>query len=86
MLVDEYFVDPPMLIAKHKAPTVSPMGITVFEKDSASDEWIVGSFSGLYRWNIMSGRVVDYFSHKPNKHRCALFQIRRLVDIPMTSR
>lgn len=56
-----------MLIAKHKAPTVSPMGVTVFEKDSASDEWIVGSFSGLYRWNIMSGRVVDYFSHKPNK-------------------
>lgn len=43
------------------------MGVTVFEKDSASDEWIVGSFSGLYRWNIMSGRVVDYFSHKPNK-------------------
>lgn len=67
MLVDEYFIAPPMLIAKHKAPTVSPMGITVFEKDSASDEWIVGSFSGLYRWNIMSGRVVDYFSHKPNK-------------------
>ena len=67
MLVDENFVEPPMQIAKHKAPTVSPMGVTVFEKDSASDEWIVGSFSGLYRWNIMSGRVVDYFSHKPNK-------------------
>lgn len=76
-----------MLIAKHKAPTISPMGVTVFEKDRASDEWIVGSFSGLYRWNIMSGRVVDYLAiSQTNKHRCALFQIRRLVDIPMTSR
>lgn len=67
MLVDENFKEPPTVIDNDKAPTVSPMGVTVFEKDSASGEWIVGSFSGLYRWNIMSGCVVDYYSRKPHK-------------------
>lgn len=45
------------------APRISPMGINVFERaDSA--EWIVGSFSGLYRWNPSSDKLVDYFTGK----------------------
>ena len=40
------------------------MGITVFERIKA-DEWLVGSFSGLYRWNAQTGRVVDAFTGKP---------------------
>ena len=46
------------------APSVSPMGINVFEKNEAG-EWLVGSFSGLFRWNVKEDRVLDYFTGKP---------------------
>jgi len=45
------------------APSISPMGINVFEQ-ADSTEWIVGSFSGMYRWNTSSGKLVDYFTGK----------------------
>lgn len=40
---------------------VSVMGLNVFEKDADGD-WLVGSFSGMYRWNRKTGRVQDYFT------------------------
>lgn len=62
--VDENFRQTPMLIAKDKTPAVSPMGVNVLEP-SQNGEWIVGSFSGLYRWNPISAQVVDYYTGKP---------------------
>lgn len=51
-----------------KAPAVSPMGINVFQKN-AQGEWLIGSFSGLFRWNAQTGEVWDYFSDKPVERR-----------------
>ena len=48
---------------KQQAP-VSPMGINVFEKN-ADGEWLIGSFSGLFRWDIAKGKVADYFTDAP---------------------
>lgn len=45
------------------APTISPMGINTFER-ADSTEWIIGSFSGLFRWNPSTNAVVDYFTGK----------------------
>lgn len=43
------------------APSVSPMGINVFcRADSAA--WLVGSFSGLFRWNPADGTLTDYYT------------------------
>ncbi len=42
-------------------PEVSVMGITVFEH-LGKDEMLVGSFSGLYRWNIKEKAVFDYIT------------------------
>lgn len=54
-----------------KRPPVSPMGLTVFMKENR-DTMLVGSFSGLYRWNIADGGIVDYMSgerYMPTGHR-----------------
>ena len=78
--VDENFQKAPVLFDKDKAPGISPMGITVFERVKAqeasmaedsipADEWLVGSFSGLYRWNAQTGRVVDAFTGKPEEKK-----------------
>lgn len=45
-------------------PPVSPMGITVME-ETAPGQWLIGSFSGLYRWNQKNGEVIDHISGKP---------------------
>ncbi|MCR5394703.1 MAG: PepSY domain-containing protein [Bacteroidales bacterium] len=45
------------------APGVSPMGITVFEPDG--DEWLIGSMSGLYRWQPDSARILDFYTGQP---------------------
>ena len=48
------------------SPAVSPMGVTVFERNpDHQDEWLVGSFSGLFRWNITDSTVLDYFTGEP---------------------
>lgn len=39
------------------------MGINVFHEDSPGT-WIIGSFSGIYRWNISDGSCQDYFTGK----------------------
>jgi len=75
--VDKDFKQVPVFFDKDKAPGISPMGINVFERvaqkgDSASitrDEWLVGSFSGMYRWNPQTGNVVDYFTGKVEKQK-----------------
>ena len=43
-------------------PPVSVMGINVFWKDNGS--YIVGSFSGLYRWNPFQYHLSDYLTGK----------------------
>lgn len=48
--------------AKGPTPPVSPMGITVFEED-APGKWIIGSFSGLYRWDMTENVIADYFTN-----------------------
>ena len=81
--VDEHFQKAPVFFDKDKAPSISPMGITVFEKindekkvsqngslsNRQSGEWIIGSFSGLYRWNPQTGKVVDYFTGKKEEKK-----------------
>lgn len=45
-------------------PPVSVMGPTVF-RQMAPGEWLVGSFSGLYRWHVDTGETRDYFTDAP---------------------
>jgi len=45
-------------------PPVSVMGINVFQqKDSVS--YLVGSFSGIFRWKPETGEIQDYFTKMP---------------------
>lgn len=45
------------------APPVSVMGCNVLHRNG--DEWLVGSFSGLYRWQRDSGTITDALTGKP---------------------
>ena len=48
------------------APPVSVMGVNVWEQNRHNpEEWIIGSFSGIYRWNPAQGKSSDYFTGKP---------------------
>lgn len=51
-------------VATAVCPPVSVMGPTVF-RQMAPGEWLVGSFSGLYRWHIDTGETRDYFTGAP---------------------
>lgn len=51
-------------VAVENTPPISPMGINVFDRYT-EDEWLVGSFSGMYRWNPVTGEIVDYIKDKP---------------------
>lgn len=44
-----------------KKPPISVMGITVLKQQTAK-EWLVGSFSGLYRWNAETGLIHNAFT------------------------
>lgn len=66
--VDENLQTAPVMVAKDKSPEISPMGINVFEKNG-EQEWLVGSFSGMYRWNPQTGIVLDYFTGKPTERK-----------------
>lgn len=46
-------------------PPVSIMGITVFEK-LARGEYLLGSFSGIFRWIPDIGLIQDYFTKLPS--------------------
>jgi hypothetical protein len=45
------------------SPYISPMGVNIFEKDS-KDNWIIGSFAGIVRWNTKTNEIKDYFTNK----------------------
>lgn len=60
---DESFTSAPELINPGNLPPVSPMGINVFESVGPND-WLVGSFSGMFRWNSATNTVTDYFTGK----------------------
>ncbi len=47
-------------------PPLSVMGVNVFELID-TDKILVGSFIGLYEWNIRNGRIKDYISKKQYK-------------------
>jgi hypothetical protein len=47
-------------------PPVSVMGINVFEKNS-SGGYIVGSFSGIYRWFPEAGLIFDHITGLPHQ-------------------
>lgn len=53
----------PVPYAKKSAPPVSPMGITVFQQEN-NGLWLIGSFSGLYRWQPDLGVVRDYSTNE----------------------
>lgn len=52
------------------APAVSPMGVNVLRQEP-DGTWLVGSFSGIYRWDLTNGLVTDYYTGRPveGKHR-----------------
>jgi len=45
------------------SPYISPMGVNIFAKDK-KDNWIVGSFAGIVRWNTKTNEIKDYFTNK----------------------
>jgi len=49
-------------------PPVSVMGINVFQKLDSTGI-LVGSFSGLFRWEPETGRVWDYFTKMPYREK-----------------
>lgn len=46
--------------------SVSPMGINVFEQNEDST-WLIGSFVGMFVWDIQKDKITDYFTHKAYK-------------------
>ena len=59
--VDEsFYAEPESSVAK-VTPPVSPMGVTVFE-EMEPGRWLIGSFSGMYVWDMRSGRIHDWFT------------------------
>lgn len=47
-----------------ETPPVSVMGLNVWKKDR-DGSWLVGSLSGIFRWNRSTGQVTDYLTGKP---------------------
>ncbi|MDO4159561.1 MAG: PepSY-associated TM helix domain-containing protein [Prevotellaceae bacterium] len=54
--------DVPVRIAD--TPPVSVMGLNVLQKDD-SGHWLCGSLSGMYIWDRLHAKSIDYFTHKP---------------------
>lgn len=60
-MVDESFHAAPEPSGAKVTPPVSPMGVTVFE-EMEPGKWLIGSFSGMYVWDMRSGRIHDWFT------------------------
>ncbi len=61
---EESFTKPPY--APTNQPPVSVMGCTVLKKDAIfPNHYLVGSFTGLFLWDIHTGAVFDYMKQKP---------------------
>ncbi len=52
------------IIKFKQQPPASVMGVTVFE-DLGDDKLLIGSFEGLFEWNIKSGYVFDVMKKEP---------------------
>lgn len=61
--VNADFSGVPASVEASVTPPVSPMGITAFEK-TAPGTWLVGSFSGLYLWDMNTGSAKDLTTGK----------------------
>lgn len=73
------FNDKPKAIPKDKAPQVSPMGVNVF-REEAPGVWIVGSFSGIFRWDTSNGVCYDFYTgEKIENNRRSLGLANNLV-------
>lgn len=64
LLADQSLTGEPRLLNRMAAPTISPMGVNVFQQ-SPDSTWLVGSFSGLFRWDTRSGLITDYATGQP---------------------
>lgn len=62
-LADSTFTRALTILPKTQTPPVSPMNLTVL-RQQADGQWIVGSFSGLYRWDMDANTTTDWFSGK----------------------
>lgn len=76
MRVDAQFKGKPTLLKA--APSISPMGVNVFEQQ-ADSTWLVGSFSGMYRWNPASQEILDFTTGKPAAKR-SMMSVSDLVS------
>lgn len=47
----------------NNTPPVSVMGLNVWQQDGSGD-WLIGSFSGMFRWKQSKGQVTDYTTGK----------------------
>ena len=61
---DEHFAEAPLQLSPKQTPKVSAMGVTVWEEERPG-EWLVGSFSGLYRWDSATGTVTGWAAGEP---------------------
>ena len=62
-----YFADEKLkteLIPAFSQPPVSVMGCNVL-KPLGNGNYLVGSFSGMFLWNITTGSVIDFFDRTP---------------------
>lgn len=62
--IDSDFAGRPQMLTDMPLPPVSPMGVNVFEQEE-DGTWLVGSFSGFYKWDKESGKIMDLSSGKP---------------------
>lgn len=56
------FSSNPVFIPADKSPAVSPMGVNVFYRE-APGVWIIGSFSGIYRWIPSEGQCYTFYDN-----------------------
>ena len=49
---------------KNDTPPVSVMGMNVWTQ-LPEGQWLIGSFSGIYTWDLASGAVADYLTGQP---------------------
>lgn len=62
--IDATFSGKPMMLKDVPTPPVSPMGVNVFEQVD-DGLWLIGSFSGIFSWDMKSGEIVDISTGKP---------------------
>lgn len=64
LLLDKDMKGVPERVSRKSAPSVSPMGLNVFQQQ-ADSTWLLGSFSGMYRWDTRKQTATDYATGKP---------------------